>query len=102
MAETSATFPNPDMPTIHDSGINIPKTDAEMTYPKKKNIDEAIHQKLSNKDVYKLDMHKIYNVIVGQMNEQPKEKAASYSTFQAVNNEQDPICYLMILTRLFF
>ena len=51
--------------TITDLGIKHPKTYWDMTYLKKKNINEAIRQKLSKKDVYKLDTHKIYNLIVG-------------------------------------
>ena len=39
-----------------------------MIYLKKNNIDEAILQKLRKKDVYKSDMYKIYNIIVGQTN----------------------------------
>ena len=46
-----------------------------MTYLKNKNIDKAIRQKLSKKDIYETDMHKIYNIIVGQTNNQLKEKA---------------------------
>ena len=59
MTETAATFSDPDMPTITDLGIERPKTDGEMAYLEKKNIDEAICQKLRNKDVYESDMHKI-------------------------------------------
>ena len=58
------------MPTITELGTERPKTDGEMTYLEKKNIDEAIRQKLRKKDVYESDMHKIYNLIVGQTNEQ--------------------------------
>ena len=46
MTEIRATFPNPEKPTIPDLGIERPKIDADMTYPNKNNIDEAIHQKL--------------------------------------------------------
>ena len=73
-----------------------------MTYLKKKNIDEAIHQNLRNKDVYESDMQKICNLIVGQTNEQTKEKAAPDATFQAVKTDQYPIGYLMILKIIFF
>ena len=52
-----------------------------MTYLEENNIDEAIFQNLRNKDVYKSDMHKIYNLIVGQTNEQLQEEAASDATF---------------------
>ena len=40
-----------------------------MNYLKKKNIDEAICQKLMKKVVYETGMHKIYNLIFGQTNE---------------------------------
>ena len=73
-----------------------------MTYLEKKNIDEAIHQKRSKKDIYKSDMHKIYNLIVGQTNEQLQEKAASETTFQTVKTDKDPIGYLMILKSICF
>ena len=33
-------------------------------------------------------MHKIYNLILGQMNEQLQERAASDATFQAVKIDQ--------------
>ena len=73
-----------------------------MTYLGEKNTNEAIRQKLRKKDVYKSDMHKIYNLIVGKTNKQLQEKAASDATFQAVKTDQDPIGYLMILNRLCF
>ena len=63
-----------------------------MNYLKKRNIDEAIRQNLRKKDLYESDMHKIYNTIVDQTNEQLQEKA--------VKTEQDPIGYLMILKSL--
>ena len=75
------------MPTITELGTERPKTDEEMTYPEKKNIDEAIRQKLRKKDLYESDMHKIYNLIVVQTNEQLHEKAALDDTFQAVNTD---------------
>ena len=81
MTETVATFPDPEMPTITDLCIERPKADGELTYLEKNNIKEAIRQKLRKKDVYESDMHKIYNLIVGQMNEQLQEKAASDATF---------------------
>ena len=88
MTETTATFPDPDITkTIPDSGTERPKTDAYMTYLENKNINESIHQNLRKKYVYKSDMHKIYNLIIGQMNEQLQEKAASDDTFQAVKTD---------------
>ena len=46
------------MPTnIPDTGAEYPKTDKEITYLKKKNIDEAICQKLRKKGVYETNMH---------------------------------------------
>ena len=90
------------MPTIPNLGIQRLRTDAETTYLNKKNINEAIHQKLRKKDVYKSDMHNIYNLIVGQTNEQLQKNAASDTTFLEVNTYQDPICYLMILKRVCF
>ena len=64
--ETATTFPNPDMPTITDLVTSIPKTDPEMTYFDRNNTNESIRQNLRKKYVYKLDMHNIYNLIVGQ------------------------------------
>ena len=90
------------MSTIPEMGTERPKTDGEMTYLEKKNIGEAIRQKLRKKDVYGSDMHKIYNLIVGQTNEQLQEKAASDATFQAVKTDGHPIGYLMILKGIFF
>ena len=46
MIEISAKFPDPEMPTITEMGTERPKTDREMTYLKKNNINEAIFQKL--------------------------------------------------------
>ena len=102
MTETAANFPDPDMPTINELGTERPKTDGEMTYLEKKNIYEAIHQKLRKKDVYESDMHKIYNLIVGQTNEQLQEKAESDAIFQAVKTDRDPIGYHMILKKILF
>ena len=70
MTETLATFHNLEMPTIPDLGTKRPKTDAEMTYLKNKNSNESIRQNKKMKDVYKSDMHKIYNLIAGQTNEE--------------------------------
>ena len=84
MTETAATFPDSEMPTITDLGTKRPKTDGDMNYLKEKYIDEAIRQNLRKKDVYKSDMHKIYNIILVQTNKQLQEKAASDATFQAV------------------
>ena len=92
MPETAANFPDPEMPTITELGTERPKTDEEMTYLEKKNIDEAIHQKLRKKDVYESDMQKIYNLIVGQTKEQLQEKAASDATFQAVETDFQGRC----------
>ena len=83
MTKTPENFPNPQIPTIiPDTGAERPKTGREMTYTRKKNIDEAIRQKLSNKDVYETYMHNIYNIIVGQKNEKLQEKAARDASFQ--------------------
>ena len=90
------------MPTITELGTERPKTDGEMTYLKKKNIDESIRQNLRKKDVYESDRQKIDNLIVGQMNEQLQEKAASDATFQAVKTDRYPIGYLMILKKTCF
>ena len=46
MTETSDNLPDPEMPTITELGAERPKIDGEMTYLEKKNIDEAIRQKL--------------------------------------------------------
>ena len=57
---------------------------------------------MRKKDVYKLDMHKIYNLIAGQRNEQLQYTAVSDATFQAVNTDQEPIGCMMIPKRLCF
>ena len=59
-----------------------------MTYLKKNNID---------KNMYEINMYKIYNNIAGHKNEQLQDKAASETTFQAVKTFKYPIRYLMIL-----
>ena len=102
MTETVATFPNPEMPTITDLVIELPKNIRRDGLSKKKNIGEAIRKNQRKKDVYQSDMHKIYNIIVGQTNEQIQEKAASDATFQTVNTDQYLIGYLMILKRICF
>ena len=103
MTKTSATLLNPEMlKIIPITGVKLLKTDVEMTYPDNKSIGDAIHQKLSKEDVYEADMYNIYNLIVGQKNEQLQEKAASDTTFQAVKADQDPIGYLIILKKLYF
>ena len=91
MSETAANFPDPEMPTITELGTERPKTDGEMTYLEKKKIDEAIREKLRIKDVYESDMHKIYNLIVCQTNEQLQEKATSDATFQAVKTDREKV-----------
>ena len=84
--KTPDTFTDPDISTtISDMVVDHPKMDTEMTYLKNKTIDKAIRQKLRNKDAYKIDMHKIYNLILGQTKNLLQEKAAPDATFQAVN-----------------
>ena len=69
--ETPVALPNRLMPTIvTDTGATSSKIYTEMTYLKKKNIDESICQKLRKIDEYDTDMHKIYNLFVSQTNEQ--------------------------------
>ena len=69
MTETPVTLPSPYIPTIiPDMVVVHPKTDAEMNYLEKKNIDLVICKKLSNKCVYKTDMKMIYNLVVGKIN----------------------------------
>ena len=89
MNKTLATSTGPEMTTITpDTIIDIPKMDVEMTYFKKNNIDEAIHQKLRKKDVYKTDMHKIYNIILAQKNRQLQEKEKLDANLQAIKTGQ--------------
>ena len=45
-------------------------------------------------------MHKIYNLVVVQTNEQLQKKAALGATFYVVNTDWNPIGYLMILKSL--
>ena len=56
----------------HQEPKNILRDD--LTF--KRYIDEAILQNLRNKDFYKSEMHKMYNLVVGQTNKQLQEKAA--------------------------
>ena len=72
-------------------GTERPKTDGEMTYLEKRNIDEAIRKKLRKEDFYESYIHNIYNLIVGQTNEQLQEKVASDATLQEVKTDRDPI-----------
>ena len=103
ITKTPETFPYPKIPTIiPDTGVKHPKTYTEMTYTEKKNINEAICQKLKKKDVYETDMHKIYNIIVGKKNKQLQKNETSDATFQVVKTGWDPIGYLMILKKLWF
>ena len=103
MTETPETFPDTYMPIIiPDMGVERPKTDAEITYPKNKNTNEAIRHKLRKKEVYETYMHNIYNIIVVQPNNQIQEKAASDATFQAVKTGRENIGYLKILKKLCF
>ena len=89
MNKTLATSTGPEMTTITpDTIIDILKMDVEMTYFKKNNIDEAIHQKLRKKDVYKTDMHKIYNIILAQKNRQLQEKEKLDANLQAIKTGQ--------------
>ena len=55
---------------------------------------------MRNKDVYEIDMHNIYNIIVVQTNDQLQEIATSSSTLQAFKTGQDHIGYLLILKKL--
>ena len=53
MTKTPETFPDPEMPKIiPDTVFRCPNTDLEMTNLEKKNIDEAILQRMRKKDLY--------------------------------------------------
>ena len=83
ITKTPATFTEPEMPTIiPDTGAKRPKTNKEMTYLENNNIDKAVCQKPRKKDAYKTNMHKIYNLMVGQINDKLKENAALDATLQ--------------------
>ena len=82
---------------IPEMGVHTLKTDKEMTYLENKNINKAICQKLSKKDVYETYTHKIYNIIVVQKNEQLQEKSASDTIFQVVKTVRNHIGYLTTL-----
>ena len=73
-----------------------------MTYLKNNNTNEAIRKKLRKKDVYQSDMHKIYNLILVQINKQLQENAELESTFQEIKTDQDLIGYLIILKMICF
>ena len=73
-----------------------------MTYLWNKNIDKAIHQKPSKKDVHEIYMHNIYNLIVADTNKPLQDKAAPDTTFQAVKIDQDPIRHLIIFRNICF
>ena len=63
------TFLGLEMPTIiPDTSAKRPKMHRKITYLEKNNIYKAIRKKLRKKDVYETDMHKIYNLIMGQTN----------------------------------
>ena len=55
-----------------------------MTFLESKNINEPIRHKLRIEDVYKTDIQNIYNLIVGQNNEQLQENVASKATLQVI------------------
>ena len=65
-----------------ETRAKLPKTNLQLNHLKKKNTNEAIHQKLRNKYVYETKMHKIYNIIVGQTSVKLQEKAALDATSQ--------------------
>ena len=69
MNEKPSTLPDPEIPTITpDTCVKRPKMYVEIAYLEKNSIGEAVRQKMSNTDVYKTDMHKIYNLIASQKN----------------------------------
>ena len=103
LADTLATFPDPDMPIIIPyTGVDHPKMDMEMNYLEKKSIDGAIFQKLRDKDVCETVMQNIYSLILVQTNKQLQGKAALDATLQAVKTVRNPIEYLMIPNELWF
>ena len=58
--ETLETSPDTDIPTnIPDMDVESPNIYSDMTYLKKNNLDEAICQKLSKKNVYETNIHRI-------------------------------------------
>ena len=100
--DTPATLPDPDMPTaMIDTGYEHPKTDIETNYLKKKNIDEAIHQKMRKKYIYMKPRCKRYTISSwARLTKKLQEKAASYATSQVVKSGGYPIIYLMTLKKI--
>ena len=89
MNKTPETFPNLEIPTIiPDTGVKHPYTDADMNYLKKKNNGKDTHQKLRNKYLYETNMHKIYNIIVGQTDEQIQDKTVFDDILQVIKTGQ--------------
>ena len=71
------------LPTITpDMVFNHPKSDSDITYLKKKNINKPIQQKQRKKYVYERDNHNIYNLILGQTNEKLRENEASTAPYR--------------------
>ena len=66
-------------------GVECTKTDAEMTYLKNWNINESIRHKPRKKYVYEIDIQNIYNLSVGQKNEQLQENNTLDATLKAVS-----------------
>ena len=92
MTKTQETLSDQEISKIiPDTGVERPKTEAKMTYFENTNIDEVTHQNMRKKDVYETDMHKIYNIILGQTNKHLQDKATSDRTFQAVKTGCYPI-----------
>ena len=90
--KTTETLPIPEVQTIiPDTSVKRPTTDADMNYLENKNIDEVTRQKLRKKDVYENEMHKIYNILVYQKNDQLHDNSASEATFQVVKTGRYPI-----------
>ena len=69
----------------------IPRLIQIWTTYKKDNINDTICQKPRNKNLYETDMHKIYNIIVDQNNEQFQDNVASDATLMTVKIGWDPI-----------
>ena len=99
LIETPVAFPNMYIITfVKDNWVYSPKTEFKTTYLEKRNIDEKIYQKVGKRDEYENEMHKLYNSIVSQTNEQLQKKF----THQAIKSGRDPIRYLKILKNLYF
>ena len=96
----------PSMPQTLDktlgthTGAMRDKTETELSYMEKKEIEMGIRKYLNKEDQYTMDMHQIYSIIVGKCSDAMIQKMKADADYTTVEDKCDPIGILQIIRKI--